>query len=1109
MSTRNVMHLCLLGVGLVAVVLQLRAVPVADQASASDGEPTVLSAEMGNLEGAWRFRTDPEDAGETSNWHTVQYDDNGWRQLRAPGNWEAQGITDPRPGQPAKPRNGLPWTDYDGVAWYRKQVIVPAEWRGKPLVLQLGSVDDADRTFVNGVLVGETRISRAQAVLVDRTYRIDPKLVKPGAANVIAVRVTDGGGPGGIMGPALSLVPAELLTAPVLLPGTDRPFAERFANPPAAARMLKIIHGWPDGPDAQDALIRTLAQQGFGGVVCNVSFENYLKSDAKWQAFVRAVREASGAGMSMWLYDEKGYPSGAAGGLTLEGHPEWEARGLLIADALTEGEPVELALPPGNLVAAEAYPVRADGSLDLKNRRRLPATQGALRWTPPAGRWYVAAITEDRLYDGTHAANSLGDKLPYVNLLMPEPTARFIELTHGAYAKLLGNDLGRSFVSTFTDEPSLMSLFMRRMPYRVLPWSANMASEFRKRRGYDLTASVPLLIGGKGPASAKARYDYWKTVAELVAENYFGQIRKWCTAHSIHSGGHLLMEENLTHHVPLYGDFFASIRQMDAPSIDCLTSIPAEVPWHIARMIGSVADLQGHSVTMCETSDFVQFYREQGDQRPVRTVSEAEIRGTCNRLMLGGIHTITSYYTFRELTGAQLRRLNEYVGRCSTALTGGHQVADIAVVYPIESAWVRFIPSRHMTSEAGEAALVEKTFRNASEALFAARRDFTYLDTKAIMDARVEKGALVNGRLRWRVVVLPHTDTLPLAAWRKLEQLVTSGGVLISVGALPANSEARFPAAEVVRIADRVFGGGSGLRVRPVGNGGAGVFLPDGSEHLLRPLLDRLLEPDIEVTDRQAPLRLTHRRIDGAELFFVVNDGGAPWSGEVSVSAAGRGEVWDPMTGSRRDLPGPERIGLALEPYGSAILRFEGHRSPRRHSAGAAELPSVSRRPLQPERVSYGAGEHVRASIIEAADGAGRSWRIVGTLTRGNVDTHLFAVLHYSQGADLAGDETLTVRLRVPENQPSAPQLLLILTDARGVQYWAETGRPLSIGGRAEIILPLSRFAHAPFSAGPTGPLDWKRITAINVGWGGHFGKEGDKIEFTLEAVEAGRLARP
>jgi len=44
--------------------------------------------------------------------------------------------------------------------------------------------------------------------------------------------------------------------------------------------------------------ISKVATQGFGGVVCNVSFDQYLESEAKWQAFTRAVKVAAS---SLWL----------------------------------------------------------------------------------------------------------------------------------------------------------------------------------------------------------------------------------------------------------------------------------------------------------------------------------------------------------------------------------------------------------------------------------------------------------------------------------------------------------------------------------------------------------------------------------------------------------------------------------------------------------------------------------------------------------------------------------------------------------------------------------------------------------------------------------------
>ncbi|HUR28177.1 MAG TPA: sialate O-acetylesterase, partial [Planctomycetota bacterium] len=83
---------------------------------------------------------------------------------------------------------------FDGLVWMRRDVEVPASWAGRAVELDLGPVDDDDRTWFQGELLGATDGWEAP-----RHYAIDPALVKAGKAT-IAVRVFDSGGEGGIRG---------------------------------------------------------------------------------------------------------------------------------------------------------------------------------------------------------------------------------------------------------------------------------------------------------------------------------------------------------------------------------------------------------------------------------------------------------------------------------------------------------------------------------------------------------------------------------------------------------------------------------------------------------------------------------------------------------------------------------------------------------------------------------------------------------------------------------------------------------------------------------------------------------------------------------------------
>ncbi len=886
--------------------------------------------------------------------------------------------------------------------------------------------------------------------------------------------------------------------------------------PPAESRILKIIHSWPDNPSAQDALITSLKTQGFGGVVCNVSFGDYLVSDTKWQALARAVAEAKKVGFALWLYDEKGYPSGTAGGLVLRDHPEWEARGLLIAQTETRGGPVSMDVPPGLPFLTAAFPMGTDGiDAGLSTNLAANVRDGKLSWQAPPGHWQVMAITESRLFDGTHASMSLSEHIPYPNLLEPEPTARFLELTHGAYARHLGQNLGRYFVSTFTDEPSLMSLFLRPMPYRVLPWSAKLPAEFKRRRGRPLEPLVPLLVVDGGLESRRARYDFWRTVGELVSENCFGQIQQWCAAHHVASGGHLLMEENLVNQVALYGDFFQCLQRLDAPGIDCLTSIPEQVPWFIARLAGSAADLGNKPLTMCETSDHSQRYRPAGDRRPVRNVSEEEIRGTCNRLVVSGIDTITSYYSFAGLADEPLRRLNQWVGCCCSSLKGGHQVADVAVLYPVESVWPKFVPSRHYANDAAAAVPIETTFHDVSDSLFAAGRNFTYVDGRALAEARVERGSLVHGQLRWRVVILPAADTLPLKAWETLAEFVRSGGVLIAAGARPANSETEFPSARVQNLADELFGKGPDqqaiMDVATNKGDGAGVFLGSGMTALLPRLLDRIVELDVKATGTNSPLRSTHRRINGQDIYFVINDSPQPWNGSITLAADGPGEAVDPATGRARSLADGRDINLSLSAYGGALFRFDGGRSPRRLKLKPGRALELAFQPLPVCEPQLAGGEFVSSELGPASSQTGvfqPRWSIRATLKKGQVDTYLFARFIYPDFVALKGADCVVLDTWVPQEQRTPAQLLLILHEKNGADYLALTGRSLNEAGYAQTWVPFSRFQLAGWSNDPKGYFDPESVTEIRVGWGGYLATQGEKIHFELGPLRIASVAQ-
>jgi len=87
--------------------------------------------------------------------------------------------------------------DFDGIVWFRRSVDLPEEMSGRDLTLSLGPIDDMDRTYFNGKLVGSHEV--AGFWQAERNYDIPKDLARTGA-NMIAVRVLDNQGGGGIWG---------------------------------------------------------------------------------------------------------------------------------------------------------------------------------------------------------------------------------------------------------------------------------------------------------------------------------------------------------------------------------------------------------------------------------------------------------------------------------------------------------------------------------------------------------------------------------------------------------------------------------------------------------------------------------------------------------------------------------------------------------------------------------------------------------------------------------------------------------------------------------------------------------------------------------------------
>ncbi len=169
---------------------------------------------------AWKAAGSPRgiaaDTGisaDAKDWAKPDLTDTDWQRITVPGGWEQSRVES--------------FQYLDGAVWLRKEVTLPEYWNSKAATLTLGAIDDHDTTFVNGVRVGATGAETPNSWQALRRYSVPAGVLKSGR-NVIAVRVWDQTGGGGMTGPAdaLRLTPLQG-GAPIPLAGDWRIKVER------------------------------------------------------------------------------------------------------------------------------------------------------------------------------------------------------------------------------------------------------------------------------------------------------------------------------------------------------------------------------------------------------------------------------------------------------------------------------------------------------------------------------------------------------------------------------------------------------------------------------------------------------------------------------------------------------------------------------------------------------------------------------------------------------------------------------------------------------------------------------------------------------------------
>lgn len=685
-----------------------------------------------------------------------------------------------------------------------------------------------------------------------------------------------------------------------------------------------------------------------------------------------------------------------------------------------------------NPEVAPEFIVSPSDVVDLTNKMK---PDGALDWTPPAGKWMVLRIGYSLTghENGPAPAEATGLEVDKLN-------RQYVKNYLDSYLKMYSDTVGASMMGS----SGISYLLTDSIEVGPQNWTNNILDEFKQRRGYDPHLWLPALTGVviESPADTdRFLWDFRRTLAQLIAQNHYGEI-----SDGLHRHGMGYYGEALEYHRPSLGDDMEMRSKMDIP-MGALWTYPENIgpyPSHIVDLRGaaSIAHIYGQNLVGAEsmTSSGPSWSFCPGN---LKRYADLELAVGVNRFL---IHESThepvldkapgltlgsagQFFTRNETWAEEAGPWITYLARSSYLLQQGHSCGDVAYFY-------------------GEEGPLTAVFGWELQQDAPEGYGFDFVNSDVVLNhLSFENGRLVTpGGTSYRILYLGGTSrrmTLPVL--RRLEDLVAKGAVI--VGSKPVDSPSLSDDdREFHSIADKLWGSGTPQPpfVHKCGNGS--VYSGKTANEVLS---DLRVAQDFEYTrpEPDTTLMFVHRRLADGDIYFVDNRKDRAENVDATFRVAGKAPaLWDAAKGtskpaSYRTADGRTTVPLHLDPFGAVFVVF---RAPA--TAPSRQLPQ----PLE-----------TRISRLEAP--LDRDWSVSFQPGRGAPEQMRFDRLtSWSDSPNegvkyFSGTATYTKTIQAPANwfTPGA-HLWLNLGDVENVAEVVVNGKSLGILWKAPYKVDLT-----------------------------------------------------
>ena len=584
---------------------------------------------------------------------------------------------------------------------------------------------------------------------------------------------------------------------------------EEFRSPSAAWRG-KPFWAW-NGELRKEELLRQariMKEMGLGGYFMHS--RSGLITDClgeEWFDCVNAVADAAEIdGMEAWLYDEDRWPSGSAGG-KVTADPEYRMKSLYVYESdpeKTDWQDGSFALYAAKMkgidlygyreIDTSAFTCREDAVSAVKNA----ASELSEEENGAPGEW--KALRFAVVYD---QPASVYNGATYIDTMSREATERFIELTHGEYAKHCGDRLGRSIRGIFTDEPHRGHCFDNLSERDdvvscAVAWTDDIFPEFEKRYGFSCRPVLPELFFRKnGEIVSPVKLFYIDLANALFLERFARPIHEWCEKHGMIFTGHVLHEDSLMNQTVPNGSLMRFYEYMDYPGVDVLTE-HNRCYWIVKQLASSARQL-GKKWMLSELYGCTgwQFgfkqHKNVGDWQALfginlrcQHLSWYTMEGEAKRDYPASILHQSPWYR-------DYKNVEDHFARMGLVLSEGKPDCDVLLLNPIESVWCQAYAgwASSLWTESKDVEPYERRYEELFRFLTENHIDFDYGEEEMMSRLAVAEtdagGAVLRVRqAAYRTVIVSDMLTIRPTTLSLLRDFADKGGRVVFCGDAPS-----------------------------------------------------------------------------------------------------------------------------------------------------------------------------------------------------------------------------------------------------------------------------------------------------------------------------------